>query len=68
MRRRRPGRINILKQKALKRTIAMLPVIGGEASASVRPAAGEFDAFLNGLDHAALKRLRKAVDERLVGK
>ena len=55
-------------EAGLKRTIAMLPVIGGDASASAKPLVGEFDAFLNGLDRAALKRLRKAVDERLVGK
>lgn len=29
---------------------------------------GEFDAFLDDLDLSALKRLRKAVEERLVGK
>ena len=37
-------------------------------STPTKPAEGEFDAFLSGLDHAALKRLRKAVDVRLVGK
>ena len=52
-------------EAGLKRTIAMLPVIGGDASASVKPAVGEFDAFLNGLDLAALKRLKKAVEARL---
>ena len=45
----------------------MIPAIG-DASTPAKPAEGEFDAFLNGLDLAALKRLRKAVDERLVGK
>ena len=52
-------------EAGLKRTIAMLPVIGGDASASVKPAVGEFDAFLNGLDLVELKRLKKAVEARL---
>ena len=43
----------------------MIPAIG-DASTPTKPAAGEFDAFLNGLDHAALKRLKKAVEARLV--
>lgn len=54
-------------EDGLKKTVAMIPAIG-DASTPAKPAEGEFDAFLNGLDHAALKRLRKAVDERLVGK
>ena len=54
-------------EDGLKKTVAMIPAIG-DASIPAKPAEGEFDAFLNGLDLAALKRLRKAVEERLVGK
>ena len=54
-------------EDGLKKTVAMIPAIGG-TSTPAKPAEGEFDAFLNGLDLAALKRLRKAVEERLVGK
>lgn len=54
-------------EDGLKKTVAMIPAIG-DASTPTKPAESEFDAFLNGLDQAALKRLRKAVDERLVGK
>lgn len=43
----------------------MIPAIG-DASTPAKPADGEFDAFLNGLDHAALKRLKMAVEARLV--
>ena len=52
-------------EDGLKRTIAMLPVISGDASFPAKPAEGEFDAFLNGLDHAALERLKNAVEVRL---
>lgn len=38
----------------------------GDAFTPAKPADGEFDAFLNGLAHAALKRLKKAVEARLV--
>ena len=52
-------------EAGLKRTIAMLPVIGGDATASAKPVVGEFDAFLDDLDLSALKRLKKAVEARL---
>ena len=52
-------------EDGLKRTIAMLPVIGGDAAASAKPMVGEFDAFLDDLDLSALKRLKKAIEARL---
>ena len=52
-------------EAGLKRTIAMLPVIGGDASVPAKPAEGEFDAFLDDLDLLALKRLKKAIEARL---
>ena len=52
-------------EAGLKRTIAMLPVIGGDAAASAKPVVGEFDAFLDDLDLSALERLKKAIEARL---
>lgn len=37
----------------------------GDASFPAKPEEGEFDAFLNGLDRAALERLKNAVEVRL---
>ena len=58
----RMKQLGISQSKLAKRMKVSKP------STPAKPAGGEFDAFLNGLDLAALKRLRKAVDERLVGK
>ena len=51
-------------EDGLKKTVAMIPAIG-DASTPAKPAEGEFDAFLSGLDHAALKRLKSAIEARL---
>ena len=48
----------------LKRTIAMLPAIENGKPVSV-PVDGEFASIIDGLDEAALKRLKKAVEARL---
>ena len=52
-------------EAGLKRTIAMLPAIENGKPVSV-PVEGEFASILDGLDEAALKRLKKAVEARLV--
>jgi len=51
--------------EGLKKTVAMIPAIGDTSSAP-KPAEGEVDAFLNDLDRAALKRLKKEVEKRLM--
>ena len=54
-------------EDGLKKTVAMIPAIDDGKTTDV-PAKGEFDDILSRLNVAALKRLRKAVDEWLVGK
>ena len=51
-------------ESRVKRTIAMLPAIENGKPVSV-PVDGEFASIIDGLDEAALKRLKKAVEARL---